>query len=97
MKIKIIAACALASLMGSVTMAEVITVPVGQQADRASAGELQRKASAKVDVEAKFGAPMTATPAVGDPPISRWDYPAFSVYFESDSVLHVVVRQNKKP
>jgi hypothetical protein len=31
---------------------------------------------------------------VGEPPISRWDYPAYSVFFEGPFVIHtVVVRQ----
>ena len=41
-------------------------------------------------VEAKFGAPTTRHPAVGEPPITRWDYPDFSVYFEHQYVLHAV-------
>jgi hypothetical protein len=28
---------------------------------------------------------------VGKPPISRWEYPGFIVYFESDHVIHSVV------
>jgi len=43
-------------------------------------------------VEERFGAPESRAAAVGQPPISRWDYPAFSVYFENDRVLHTVVR-----
>ena len=43
-------------------------------------------------VEARYGAPTTREGAVGDPPISRWDYPAFVVYFEYDHVIHAVVR-----
>ena len=27
------------------------------------------------------------------PPITRWDYPAFSVYFEHDRVIHAVARR----
>jgi len=42
-------------------------------------------------VEAKFGAPQDRHPAVGEPPISRWDYPGFSVFFEKDRVIHAVV------
>lgn len=42
-------------------------------------------------VEQKFGAPETKVPAVGDPPISRWVYPEFSVFFEYDKVIHSVV------
>jgi len=43
------------------------------------------------EVERQFGAPTTRHPAVGRPPITRWDYPAFSVFFERDIVLHSVV------
>ncbi|HVC29805.1 MAG TPA: hypothetical protein VND24_01370 [Steroidobacteraceae bacterium] len=43
------------------------------------------------EVQAKFGAPEKRFPAVGKPPITRWDYPAFSVYFEFNRVVHSVV------
>ena len=42
-------------------------------------------------VATKFGAPATKVPAVGKPPISRWEYPGFVVYFETDRVIHSVV------
>ena len=42
-------------------------------------------------VRAKFGAPSQEVPAVGKPPISRWEYPGYVVYFENDRVLHTVV------
>ena len=41
-------------------------------------------------VEAKFGAPTTKHDAVGKPPITRWDYPNFSVFFEYDHVIDAV-------
>jgi len=41
-------------------------------------------------VEATFGEPTQRYPAVGAPPISRWDYPGFVVYFENDRVVHAV-------
>jgi hypothetical protein len=43
------------------------------------------------EVATKFGAPVTKVPAVGKPPISRWEYPGFVVYFELDHVIHSVV------
>jgi hypothetical protein len=52
------------------------------------------------EVERQFGAPTTKHPAVGrceqerscrTPPITRWDYAAFSVFFERDIVLDSVV------
>lgn len=44
-------------------------------------------------VEAKFGAPVTKVAAVGDPPITRWVYQDFVVYFEYDRVIHAVVKR----
>jgi hypothetical protein len=41
-------------------------------------------------VEARYGAPVTRHPTVGTPPITRWDYPSFSVFFEHDRVIHSV-------
>jgi hypothetical protein len=42
-------------------------------------------------VRAKFGTPSQEIPAVGKPPISRWEYPGYVVYFENDRVLHTVI------
>ncbi len=44
-------------------------------------------------VQADFGAPTSQQAAVGEPPISSWDYPGFTVYFEYDLVIHAVVNQ----
>jgi hypothetical protein len=41
-------------------------------------------------VEKQFGAPANRHPTVGKPPITRWDYPGFSVFFEGDRVIHSV-------
>lgn len=43
-------------------------------------------------VEATFGAPASREAAVGQPPITRWEYPAYVVYFEHNIVLHTVVK-----
>jgi hypothetical protein len=48
-------------------------------------------------VESKFGAPVTKVPAVGKPPIARWEYPGFVVYFELDHVIHSVVTTSATP
>ena len=44
-------------------------------------------------VRAKFGAPAQELPWVGDPPISRWVYDNFTVYFEHELVIHSVVHR----
>jgi hypothetical protein len=43
------------------------------------------------EVSGKFGAPATKVPAIGKPPISRWEYPGFVVYFEHEHVIHSVI------
>ena len=43
-------------------------------------------------VERSWGAPNTRRAAVGDPPISRWDYAGFTVYFEHNRVIHAVAK-----
>ena len=44
-------------------------------------------------VESKFGAPEAKIAPVGDPPITRWEYKDFVVFFEYDRVIHTVVRR----
>lgn len=44
----------------------------------------------QASVESKFGAPATVKSPVGDPPITRWEYAEFIVYFEYDRVIHAV-------
>lgn len=47
----------------------------------------------RTSVEASFGAPQTTRSAIGDPPISRWEYPGFVVFFEFDKVIHSVSKR----
>lgn len=44
-------------------------------------------------VESRFGAPTRKAAAVGDPPIARWVYPQYTVYFEHQLVLHSVAHR----
>jgi len=41
-------------------------------------------------VRQQYGDPLEEQPAVGEPPITRWEYDGFSVFFEHDLVLHSV-------
>jgi hypothetical protein len=44
-------------------------------------------------VRAAWGNPRRQRGAVGDPPIARWEYDGFVVYFEYQYVLHTVVKR----
>lgn len=41
-------------------------------------------------VKAQFGAPDSIKPAVGNPPITRWVYADYTVYFEGNLTLDTV-------
>ena len=72
------------------TLAEVLLVASIQSAP---AVNTPHNGNSMSQVRAQFGDPLTEVPAVGDPPISRWDYDGFSVFFEYDLALHSVVHQ----
>ena len=44
-------------------------------------------------VQANFGAPQSTVAAIGDPPISRWEYADFVVFFEHNLVIHSVTKR----
>jgi len=52
-----------------------------------------RSGSAMDSVAAQFGEPESKREAVGEPPITRWIYPGYTVYFEGDRVIEVVVHR----
>jgi hypothetical protein len=43
-------------------------------------------------VRQQYGEPASTVAAVGEPPIARWEYTGFSVFFENDTVLHSVIQ-----
>ncbi|MEO1203489.1 MAG: hypothetical protein AAFX10_12325 [Pseudomonadota bacterium] len=48
----------------------------------------------QASVESTFGAPQSRQSPVGEPPITRWVYADFVVFFEYDRVIHAVARRN---
>ena len=53
------------------------------------------RGTTKDQVASKYGEPLTRRPAVGDPPISSWEYEGYTVYFEGVYVLHSVVKSSE--
>lgn len=43
-------------------------------------------------VENKLGRPARVVGGVGQPPITRWVYPEYTIYFEYQHVVHAVPR-----
>jgi len=48
-------------------------------------------------VEQRYGAPASRLAAVGQPPITRWVYPSFVVFFEGNVVIHAVASSAATP
>lgn len=79
--------CGLAAV-GSAT-AETLVVD-DQVTLRDSAVQRPKRGSTMADVEKHFGSPVEKHATIGEPPITRWDYAGFSVFFEHDRVIHAV-------
>lgn len=79
-------------LAGLATAPALLAQSVGEPAPPAAAASqaLPARGQAMSQVERLHGAPAQRFAAVGQPPITRWVYPAMIVYFEYDHVVHTV-------
>jgi|HigsolmetaGSP11D_1036233.scaffolds.fasta_scaffold00152_7 hypothetical protein len=61
--------------------------------DAATAAQRPSRGMTMKQVAARYGEPAQKLPAVGNPPITRWVYDDYTVYFEHDKVLHSVAQR----
>lgn len=80
------------AITASAAQADTLIID-GLEMDRQSASQRPSRGTAMERVEASYGAPSQRHAAVGEPPITRWDYPGFSVYFEHNLVIHTVAHR----
>ncbi|PLX62521.1 MAG: hypothetical protein C0630_06575 [Sedimenticola selenatireducens] len=75
--------------------ADVLLLDAIEQAPANSSDGLLRPRTGQSmnSVRAQFGAPAQELPWVGEPPISRWVYTDFTVYFENEYVINTVVHR----
>ncbi|WP_334223703.1 hypothetical protein [Thiosocius teredinicola] len=52
-----------------------------------------RSGTSMATVRSQFGEPSSVKDAVGEPPITRWVYPSYTVYFEHEHVIDTVVHR----
>lgn len=69
-----------------------IKIPVGNQTPESKQIAKPTTGMTKTQVKSQFGEPQKENPAKGKPPISNWEYMEFTVYFESDHVIHTVIK-----
>ena len=75
-------------LFSGAASADVLIIDEVRQVARM---DLPENGQTKASTESKYGAPGQRHQAVGDPPITRWDYGTYSVYFEYELVLFSVL------
>lgn len=75
-------------VLSAPAQADVLIIDEVRQVERM---DLPKNGQTKQAIEARFGSPANKQGAVGDPPISRWDFDQYSVYFEYDLVLYSVL------
>ncbi len=94
MKIQMLAMLCSLTVTGA-AVAETIVVD-DQVMVKQTSIERPKRGSTMTQVEARFGAPVERHAAVsspgrpGQPPITRWDYAGFAVFFEHDRVIDAV-------
>ena len=82
--------------MATTLQAETLEMPTESTAATASPESgysvtLPGRGMNMTQVEEKFGPPLQKLPEVGDPPIIRWVYPNYTVYFEYQFVINSVL------
>ncbi len=78
-------------------MSDVLLIDrLNNEAPNSEAGVLRPiKGLTMKQVSEQFGQAEKIAPAIGKPPITRWHYAKFTVYFEHNFVIHSVL--NKPP
>ena len=69
--------------------AQTLEIPIGEQGDP-QLTQLPQTGESRRSVLERFGLADEEHAPVGQPPITRWDYREFSVYFEYDHVVNSV-------
>jgi len=82
------------TLLPAAAAADLLTIEAVQEA--ASSVKMPQNGMTMAMVEKWFGPPRQKLPPVGDPPITRWEYPEYTVYFEYDKVITSVYKHKKK-
>lgn len=89
MKTRILVAVLCGLAASGAAVAETLVVNDEVQL-RDSTVDRPKRGSTMAEVEKHFGAPVEKHATVGQPPITRWDYAGFAVFFEHDRVIHAV-------
>jgi hypothetical protein len=85
---RVILALVASLLAVSVAQADTLVIEAVKQA---AGVERPVRGQSMAAVESLYGAPQQVKGPVGQPPITQWVYPGFTVSFEGQTVVHAVV------
>ena len=85
----------LISLLMAFSVTAAADVLLIQEVRQASTMNLPANGLSMNEVESRFGSPQQKLAAIGNPPITRWVYDHWSVYFEYDRVLYTVLNKGE--
>lgn len=71
-------------------MAETLSI-INQPANSTEGVLRPARGLTQEQVESTFGNPLEKIAPVGEPPISRWVYEKYTVYFEGNYVIHSAI------
>ena len=104
MKLKFVLGSAplLATILMAATSAHADTFDVRKNAAIGNRSDLPHRGLSMAQVEQRYGAPVEKLPTAGGdaprhPPINRWRYNGYTVYFERNRVIHSVVDTAAEP
>lgn len=76
--------------LSSPVMSETLSI-INQPANSAEGVLRPERGLTQQQVESSFGSPLEKIAPVGEPPISRWVYDKYTVYFEGNYVIHSAI------
>ncbi|MBK8972975.1 MAG: hypothetical protein IPM37_17150 [Hahellaceae bacterium] len=74
------------------TEAQAEKIGISYQGEPTRHVDLPRKGETMANVERRFGSPQGRKEPVGQPPITVWEFPEYTVYFEHNHVIHTVLK-----
>ncbi len=77
-------------LKKSILIYSLLVILLYQITLQASEPRLPARGSSMEKIVSLLGQPEKKLEAVGQPPIIRWQYPGYTVYFENKLLLHTV-------
>ena len=92
----------LATILLAATSVHADTFDVRQNTAAGNRSDLPRRGLSMSQVEQRYGAPIEKLATAGGdaprhPPINRWRYNGYTVYFERNRVIHSVVDAASQP